>query len=290
MEEYNIKPLILTANGEVKLESIPELITSQVNSINAIDVKIEDARNRGYEAKSLADAASKKDINVLGWGTTKAVEALQEATVAQANALGDITDAQKVMFQGLQDMSKATSALFYLAVSNRAMTAAVIEALKAKLKNLPNLNSTAKEEIHKIIHQLQSQEEIYQLIDKVERNLGKKEESIQSISQSLGLIKEESTHSFSQIRQELDNLKNTVASIEFVNRKLCEIKCTIDGINDKVNSTIQNLEEKFDEEVKTLRASLNSMEDIQSKAKKEKIFLWIVSFAAIVLGILGIIL
>ena len=160
---------------KISIEQLPAIIGNTFKHISEVDRKISNAVSRAEEAKKLADEASQKNAGWSFFGSDKkeAIEALQSATVSQANALSDSVDANKELFNNQKKMSKALFYLFGLGVANMAANRTVVRELELKLKNASQeeLSELARQEITNVILQLRAQEDMQYKLENHDRIL-----------------------------------------------------------------------------------------------------------------------
>ena len=173
----------------ISIEQLPTIIGNTFKHISEVDRKISNAVSRAEEAKKLADEASQKNAGWSFFGSDKkeAIEALQSATVSQANALSDSVDANKELFNNQKKMSEALRYLFGLGVANMAANRTVVRELELKLKNASQeeLSELARQEITNVILQLRAQEDMQYKLENHDRILRKHKVDIDKI---LGMI------------------------------------------------------------------------------------------------------
>ena len=173
----------------ISIEQLPTIIGNTFKHISEVDRKIANAVSRAEEAKKLADEASQKNAGWSFFGSDKkeAIEALQSATVSQANALSDSVDANKELFNNQKKMSEALRYLFGLGVANMAANRTVVRELELKLKNASQeeLSELARQEITNVILQLRAQEDMQYKLENHDRILRKHKVDIDKI---LGMI------------------------------------------------------------------------------------------------------
>ncbi len=174
---------------KISIEQLPAIIGNTFKHISEVDRKISNAVSRAEEAKKLADEASQKNAGWSFFGSDKkeAIEALQSATVSQANALSDSVDANKELFNNQKKMSEALRYLFGLGVANMAANRTVVRELELKLKNASQeeLSELARQEITNVILQLRAQEDMQYKLENHDRILRKHKVDIDKI---LGMI------------------------------------------------------------------------------------------------------
>lgn len=167
--EYNLP------QQKISIEQLPAIIGNTFKHISEVDRKISNAVSRAEEAKKLADEASQKNAGWSFFGSDKkeAIEALQSATVSQANALSDSVDANKELFNNQKRMSEALRYLFGLGVANVAANRTVVRELELKLKNASQeeLSELARQEITNVILQLRAQEDMQYKLENHDRIL-----------------------------------------------------------------------------------------------------------------------
>lgn len=174
---------------KISIEQLPAIIGNTFKHISEVDRKISNAVSRAEKAKKLADEASQKNAGWSFFGSDKkeAIEALQSATVSQANALSDSVDANKELFNNQKKMSEALRYLFGLGVANMAANRTVVRELELKLKNASQeeLSELARQEITNVILQLRAQEDMQYKLENHDRILRKHKVDIDKI---LGMI------------------------------------------------------------------------------------------------------
>lgn len=170
---------------KISIEQLPAIIGNTFKHISEVDRKISNAVSRAEEAKKLADEASQKNAGWSFFGSDKkeAIEALQSATVSQANALSDSVDANKELFNNQKKMSEALRYLFGLGVANMAANRTVVRELELKLKNASQeeLSELARQEITNVILQLRAQEDMQYKLENHDRILRKHKVDIDKI-------------------------------------------------------------------------------------------------------------
>ena len=179
----------------VSLENLPEVISNTFQDISVIDKKIQLAKEKAEEVKGLAIVASKKEAgwSLFGHAKREAIEALQESNLGLAEALSDMVDANKQIFDNQQKLAQGMKFLFVLGVSNIAANRTVVQELEMKLRQASHeeLSELARQEIANIIQQLRAQEDLYNKIARVEGNVRELDCKIEQIRQSNAKIDDE---------------------------------------------------------------------------------------------------
>lgn len=159
----------------VNLENLPDVISNTFQDISNIDKKIQLAKEKAEEVKCLAINASKKEAgwSLFGHAKRDAIAALQESNLGFAEALSDMVDANKQIFDNQQKLAQGMNFLFVLGVSNMAANRTVVQQLEMKLRQASReeLSELARQEIANVIQQLRAQEDMYNKIGRVERNV-----------------------------------------------------------------------------------------------------------------------
>ena len=248
--EYNLPQL------NISIEQLPTIIGNTLEHISEVDRKISNAVSRAEEAKKLADEASQKNAGWSFFGSDKkeAIEALQSATVSQANALSDSVDANKQLFNNQKKMSKALFYLFGLGVANMAANRTVVRELELKLKNASQeeLSELARQEITNVILQLRAQEDMQYKLENHDRILREHKVDIDKI---LGEI-----NSFEERCKDI--LDRTETLQVDVRKKEKELADRFDDekrhIHDEVNLLTKNLHDDISKLSDQLSASIDN--------------------------------
>ncbi|MGN1133598.1 MAG: hypothetical protein ACI4RN_03985, partial [Oscillospiraceae bacterium] len=151
----------------VDLAELPNIITNQWGSIQNLDKKVQQSLKKAQNAKESADIAYKHSA---GFGhKKKAIESLQNASVALAESQVQTVEAQKLSFEYQKQLCEITKYLFALGVSNIVANRTVVRELQLRLKGASEdeLSELARREIISVISQLKAQEDIMEKQEKM---------------------------------------------------------------------------------------------------------------------------
>ena len=303
--EYNLPQL------NISIEQLPTIIGNTLEHISEVDRKISNAVSRAEEAKKLADEASQKNAGWSFFGSDKkeAIEALQSATVSQANALSDSVDANKELFNNQKKMSKALFYLFGLGVANMAANRTVVRELELKLKNASQeeLSELARQEITNVILQLRAQEDMqYKLenhdrilrehkvdIDKILGEINSFEERCKVILERTETLQDDVNKKEKELADRFEDEKRHIK--EEVNLLAKKLHDDISKLSDQLSASIDN---KVTSALQVTEPRLLSLEqyrqhEIENRTffdtKLYKAMVGIISVSALIVSLLNII-
>ena len=152
---------------QIDVNDLPQIISSQIDQIKALDEKVIAALESADKAEEKAQIAKGKKVGVLR-GKVDAIESLQDATYDTAQAVQNLADAVGESFEYSKKLSEITKYLFALGISNITATRTVVRELELSLKGASSekISDLAKRELLGVISQLKAQEDI---MDKQER-------------------------------------------------------------------------------------------------------------------------
>ena len=303
--EYNLPQL------NISIEQLPTIIGNTLEHISEVDRKISNAVSRAEEAKKLADEASQKNAGWSFFGSDKkeAIEALQSATVSQANALSDSVDANKELFNNQKKMSEALRYLFGLGVANMAANRTVVRELELKLKNASQeeLSELARQEITNVILQLRAQEDMqYKLenhdrilrehkvdIDKILGEINSFEERCKDILDRTETLQDDVSKKEKELVYRFEDEKRHIK--EEVNLLAKKLHDDISKLSDQLSASIDN---KVTSALQVTEPRLLSLEqyrqhEIENRTffdtKLYKAMVGIISVSALIVSLLNII-
>lgn len=155
---------------------LPELIQAQIGKLNELDEGVKKALADAELAKASAKKAREQSAD-RGFFTDKkkaAIEGLQQAGIAMADAVTSGTNAQKLSFEMQKRLADVTKYLFTLGVSNIAANRTVVRELEMRLCSASEeeLSELARTEVLSVIKQLKEQEDLLRKQDQMGRTLG----------------------------------------------------------------------------------------------------------------------
>ena len=295
----------------ISIEQLPTIIGNTFKHISEVDRKISNAVSRAEEAKKLADEASQKNAGWSFFGSDKkeAIEALQSATVSQANALSDSVDANKELFNNQKKMSEALRYLFGLGVANIAANRTVVRELELKLKNASQeeLSELARQEITNVILQLRAQEDMqYKLenhdrilrehkvdIDKILGEINSFEERCKDILDRTETLQDDVSKKEKELADRFEDEKRHIK--EEVNLLAKKLHDDISKLSDQLSASIDN---KVTSALQVTEPRLLSLEQYRQHeienhtffdTKLYKAMVGIISVSALIVSLLNII-
>ena len=295
---------------KISIEQLPVIIGNTFKHISEVDRKISNAVSRAEEAKKLADEASQKNAGWSFFGSDKkeAIEALQSATVSQANALSDSVDANKELFNNQKKMSEALRYLFGLGVAYMAANRTVVRELELKLKNASQeeLSELARQEITNVILQLRAQEDMqYKLenhdrilrehkvdIDKILGEINSFEERCKDILDRTETLQDDVSKKEKELADRFEDEKRHIK--EEVNLLAKKLHDDISKLSDQLSASIDN---KVTSALQVTEPRLLSLEqyrqhEIENRTffdtKLYKAMVGIISVSALIVSLLNI--
>ncbi len=168
----------MTAYPEIQRDDnrLPELIQAQIGKLNELDEGVKKALADAELAETSAKKAREQSAD-RGFFTDKkkaAIEGLQQAGIALADAVTSGTKAQKLSFEMQKRLADVTKYLFTLGVSNIAANRTVVRELEMRLRSASEeeLSELARTEVLSVIKQLKEQEDLLRKQDQMGRTLG----------------------------------------------------------------------------------------------------------------------
>lgn len=162
----------------------PEVL-AKMDEISQSAEKVDKAIEAAKKAKDSAEAASKKSA---GWSFTgqdkkEAIKALQQSGIEMSKGIQSVAEAQKVMFDNLQNISKATQCLFGLGAMNMATTRSVIDTITSGLQDASKqqISMKARESLMSVVQQLKAQEDLFCKVEKISNRTKELEKELSAI-------------------------------------------------------------------------------------------------------------
>lgn len=141
-------------------KNLPEVIQGQVTKLENLSESVEKAKKAAQDAKASADNA--KSISAGIFFNKNAIEGLQSAGMALAEAAQSAAEAQKISFEFQTKLAEITKYLFGLGVSNIAANRFVVRELELRLKGASQdgLSELARQELQLVLQQLKDQHDV----------------------------------------------------------------------------------------------------------------------------------
>ena len=237
------------------INELPKVISETVINIEKIEKQIYNAKSKAEAAKrDAAEASTKKaGLSFLGKNNKEAIVALQKTSESQSEALSQIVEAIKELFEEQEKMANAMRYLFALGAMNIAANRMVVRELELKLKNASKerLSDAARQELRNVILQLRAQEDI-------QNKLNRHGELLKECNEQLSLFKEDiSTFKENCIDtlRDITVLKNEAS--EKINELEEKFKHHVDGIRMDFSKWAAEQKENLAQFSCSLESSLN---------------------------------
>lgn len=167
----------MTLHPEIQRDDnrLPELIQAQIGKLNELDEGVKKALADAKLAETSARKARQQSADRGFFTDNKkaAIEELQRAGIALADAVTSGTKAQKLSFEMQKRLAEITKYLFTLGVSNIAANRTVVRELEMRLRSASEeeLSELARTEVLSVIKQLKEQEDLLRKQDQMGRTL-----------------------------------------------------------------------------------------------------------------------
>lgn len=209
------------APQNISSADFPTVITKVCERIKSIGENIEHSKEKAQNALNAANEAKEKKAvwSIFGKNKKEAIEALQVASIEQADALSCSIDANSELFKNQLEMSQAIKYLFSLGVASIASNRTTVREIEMKLRNASKeeLSDLARKELESVVKQLRAQESIYTkldghdilfnehkcIIDEVESKVEGIQQTIDSFKQSC----QETLNKTEQLQASIEQLK-----------------------------------------------------------------------------------
>lgn len=168
-----------TENAMKSLSDLPNLVKNHFKMLDEVEKSVIRAMEK---AESAHDQASCW-INA-GFGHKKeAIEKLQDIAEGLADSQLSAAEAQKLQFEYQTQLAKITQALFGLGMVSIAANRSVVQEVKMRLKNASEdeINELERNELQKVMLQLQQQYDVMQKQEKLDKKIQKQQTNIEDI-------------------------------------------------------------------------------------------------------------
>jgi hypothetical protein len=160
----------------MEVSQVPAYIEKSVTQLQTLSRRIEESASAGRDAAIAAKEAQGKRATFRWYESAekerKAIAALQKSGVAQAKAIETFSDAQKLTFDYLSDVTKILRGLFVLGCASLAKNRMVVEELEARLRGAgeEQLNELARQELESLLMDLNEQRDVMERQEKLGAN------------------------------------------------------------------------------------------------------------------------
>lgn len=261
---------------QISENDLPIIISQQVDKLNELDRRINEAILAAEEASKSAEEAKNKSA---GFGKKKAaIEELQTASYDLATAVQLGMDAQKASFEFQTKLAEISKYLFNLGVSNIASNRFVVRELELRLKGASKeeLSELAQQEIKTIVKQLKEQESILLKLDDLQnklRNLNNQLQTQQLIIQDIAQRMDEITEAEIKNRERWNKQEVINDNVENQLDEHIEIHKNIENKFNDLTNDLMKQDKKLDEhkEIFTLHNEKFYKLEVINKQYSEKI-------------------
>ena len=259
---------------EIENKDIPMIVSKTLSQIKEIDDKVDKLLGNAHEALEKAKRAKGKKANwsITGRNKQEAIEALQEATDANANAISSSYDASLELFKNQKSMSNSIRDLFVLGVSNLEANRITIKQLEESLKDASSgeLNEYAREELKNIIRQLRAQRDVWLCIEKFEKSKKVLDEVGREVNELKQLCNKK--HLLELLNEEFSNIETKVNEVEFlINKQIRTIQIELEKYSDEINKVSLKNNNQIKEKFEELNANIEQKLEEQKSNIREQI-------------------
>ena len=183
---------------------IPEYVEKSVKQLQILENKINASAEAGRNAARAARDAEGTSCSFSLIESAKkeraVIEALQASGIAQARAIETFSEAQKLTFDYLSDVTRILRGLFILGCASLAKNRSVVRELEARLRgeSESQINELARQELETLLMQLNEQRDILERQEQLGRN---QSEQAGQISQNRSLIQDNSARNDNQDKE-----------------------------------------------------------------------------------------
>ena len=271
-QQLNIRPL--------DENNIQQYIGDQIRTMALIESKIEASQVKARLAQEKANVAQGK-IRV--FHKTEAIEKLQEATLAEAEALGEIVDCNTCIFENQKAMAEVTKRLLFLGVGNMARNRIVVKKISDYLSgmNSGDPNSMMKCELIGIVSELNSQLDLMQRVQNISIELNDFDDDIKLVRLDVDETKksleekDKSLKALSKGAAEMQkDLEGKGKTLEALSKDAVETKKTIEEKGktlEALSMSTAKMQKDMEDKNKTLEAlSKDATETKKALEEKDK--------------------
>ena len=237
------------------INELPKVISEAVVNAGKIDKQYKNAKSKAEAAKrDAAEASTKKaGFSFRGKNKEEAILALQKTAESQSEALSQIVEAIKELFEEQEKMANAMRYLFALGAMNIAANRMVVRELELKLKNASKerLSNAARQELRNVILQLRAQEDIQNKLNRHGELLKECNEQLNSLKEDISTFKENCIATLYDVTV----LKNEAS--EKINELEEKFKHHVDGIRTDFSKWAEEQKESLTQFSCSLESTLN---------------------------------
>lgn len=279
----NIENYFVNNPSQDELVDIKSALTKSDEFVSEIILSADKITETNNKIKDLVTLANQQKENKVGFwsGKKTAIESLQALADFQADAVNELWENQKLVFEQFTNLSETSNKLVFLGVANAAVTRALIEQLKTKSSK--NLSEDARRHLLNVIKDLERQADAQDRINRlrdstfsaITKEAEDRKKGIDDINTLIRSTQDAFFASFEKERadrlseiQELRGLINEIKATYALASSLSLENQERIATFEKCNSLIVGLESKLNNYQATLSETIRCYNDAHS-AKEE---------------------
>ena len=188
-------------SNEITINNIPQLIGDTFKRLEEIQKRILDCQDKTKKAKEKAEAARNKRPRRMF--NKAAIESLQNAGNAMAEAQASSFELQTLMFGQQNCIAKAVEGIFLLTCGNIDLTRQAVEGIEKGLQEASKheISIEAREKLKKLCKQLYNQLDLMKKQEKLKERVSELEAVIDDFREELTLLKSNTDYNKSILKQ-----------------------------------------------------------------------------------------
>lgn len=225
---------------------IQQYIGEQIRTMATIERKIETSKEKARRAQEKANIAQGK---IRTFHKKEAIEKLQEAALAESEALGEIVECNTCIFENQKAMAEVTKRLLFLGVGNMARNRAVVKKISDYLAgmNSGDPNSLMKCELIGIVSELNSQLDLMQRVQNISKGLVDVDDAVSMVQK---------------------NMDEMIRKLDEKDKALRRMEEDVETMRRDLHDIDKDLEE-------TRKIAEKAMEETEKASKKRNVGIWV---------------
>jgi len=253
----------------INVDELPSIINGQIGKYKELEKSIEATLKKAKEAEGKAEYAQGQSAGF--FNRKNAIEAGQEATIGNAEAIMALANSQKISFEFQTKLAEISKFLLMLGLNNIALNRTTVRQLELKLEGATKdkLSDLVQGEIKNVIQQLKAQQDIMEKhtrLDEKAKELHEKQETQKAkIEEHEDLIES----NIKKLKENAKKEKNNSKMIQSLVEELEKHESIINGIKRSIAKKEKNNSEKIqllDEELKKHENTFNTIKRSNKKS------------------------
>lgn len=235
---------------------IEKYIGEQIRTMSLIESKIQSTKDKAKTALQKANDAQGK---IRAFHKKDAIEKLQQAALAQSEALEEMVKCNTCIFENQKALSEVSKRLMFLGIGNIARNRLVLKQLREYLAGMDSEdpNSMMRIELSGLVSELNSQLDLMQRVQNISQGLN-------DVDDSVGLV-----------QTDVEELKK---NLEDKDKDLKEMKESLDRMK-------KAFEEKDKDSKETRKIAEKAMRQAGKVTKKSNVGMWIIGGVIVIAAI-----